>query len=182
MGLSEEQRKILKETTSIPDADAVLVFTAQLDASQHRKGRSIATRLHPVLQSVRDFSAIIDTFVSSNPGVAAVIWGSVKLTIQVIYYKYLVKGTRRLTKSESSKIAINFASYYEAFSKLFMGFASHCPRFSMYQALYPSSVRLQKALCDFHASIIRCCKHAVQVAQRTCLSLCYFEQVSAISD
>ncbi|KAL2172249.1 hypothetical protein VTG60DRAFT_6627 [Thermothelomyces hinnuleus] len=143
--LTEEQRKTLKEIKSNPDADAVLIFTARLDASQHRKGRSIATRLHPVLQSVRDFSAVIDTFVSSNPEIAALIWGSVKLTIQ---------------------IAINFTSYYEAFSKLFMGFASHCPRFSAYQALYPSSVRLQKALCNFHASIIRCCKHAVQVTQR----------------
>lgn len=81
--LTEEQLKTLKEIKSIPDADAVLVFTAQLDGSQNRKGRSIATRLHPVLQSVRDFSAVIDTFVSSNPKIAALIWGSIKLTIQV---------------------------------------------------------------------------------------------------
>jgi hypothetical protein len=61
----------------------VLVLTAQLDRSQDRRGRSIGTRLHSVLQCVRDFSAIIDTFVSSNPTIAALVWGSVKLTIQV---------------------------------------------------------------------------------------------------
>jgi hypothetical protein len=61
----------------------VLVFTAQLDSSQQRRGRSIATRLHSVLQSVREFSAVVDTFISSNPEIAALIWGSVKLTIQV---------------------------------------------------------------------------------------------------
>jgi hypothetical protein len=78
--LTEDQRTTLQNIQAIPDADAVLVFTAQLDSSQHRRGRSIATRLHPVLQSVREFSAVIDTFVSSNPEVAALIWGSVKLT------------------------------------------------------------------------------------------------------
>lgn len=82
--LTEDQRTTLNKIKSIPDADAVLVFTAQLDSSQqHRRGRSIATRLHSVLQSVREFSAVIDTFVSSNPQIAALIWGSVKLTIQV---------------------------------------------------------------------------------------------------
>ena len=148
--LTDDQRTALKNIKSVPDADAVLVFTAQLDSSQDRRGRSIATRLHSVLQSVREFSAVIDTFVSSNPEIAALIWGSVKLTIQ---------------------IALNLASYYEAFSNLFMSFASHCPRFAEYQVLYPNSVGLQTALCNFHASIIRCCKHAVEAARRPCLSL-----------
>ena len=82
--LTDDQRTALKTIKTIPDADAVLVFTAELDySSRHSKGRSIATRLHSVLQSVREFSAVIDTFVSSNPEIAALIWGSVKLTIQV---------------------------------------------------------------------------------------------------
>ncbi|KAK1750001.1 ankyrin repeat-containing domain protein, partial [Echria macrotheca] len=82
--LTENQRTALKKIKSVPDADAVLVFTAELDySSRPRKGRSIATRLHSVLQSVREFSAVIDTFVSSNPEIAALIWGSVKLTIQL---------------------------------------------------------------------------------------------------
>jgi hypothetical protein len=39
--------------------------------------------LHSVLQSVREFSAVIDTFVSSHPEIAALVWGGLKLTIQV---------------------------------------------------------------------------------------------------
>ena len=81
--LTEDQRTALKKIKSIPDADAVLVFTAELDASQQHRRRSIATRLHSVLESVQQFSAVIDTFVSSNPEIAALVWGSVKLTIQV---------------------------------------------------------------------------------------------------
>jgi hypothetical protein len=44
-----------------------------------------------------------------------------------------------------------------------MCFSNYCPRFAEYQALYPASTRLQKALCDFHASIIRCCKHVLEI-------------------
>ncbi len=166
--LTEDQRTALKNIKSIPDADAVLVFTAQLDSSQHRRGRSIATRLHSVLQSVREFSAVIDTFVSSNPEIAALIWGSVKLTIQV---RLCGESTAQMRPANSDEIALNFTSYYEAFSNLFMGFASHCPRFAEYQVLYPNSDGLQTALCNFHASLIRCCKHAVEAARRPCLSL-----------
>jgi len=149
--LTIDQRTALYQLKSVPDADAVLVFTAELDYScQDRKGRSIATRLHTVLQSMREFSAVIDTFISSNPELAALVWGSIKLTMQ---------------------IALNFTSYYESLSSLFMSFAASCPRFAEYQALYPNSVELQAALCNFHAAVIRCCKHAVEVTQRPCEQL-----------
>jgi hypothetical protein len=82
--LSNDQRITLQKIKIVPDADAVITFTAQLDySSRSRKGRSIASRLHPLLQSVREFSTIVDTFVSSNPGVAALVWGSIKLTMLV---------------------------------------------------------------------------------------------------
>ncbi|KAK8877014.1 ankyrin repeat protein [Apiospora arundinis] len=41
-----------------------------------------------------------------------------------------------------------------------------CPLFADYQALYPGLVGLQKALVDFHASIIRCCAHLIKTLQR----------------
>ncbi|RKL08725.1 hypothetical protein BFJ70_g16753 [Fusarium oxysporum] len=63
-------------------------------------------------------------------------------------------------------IAVNYTSYFEALSVLFMELSKQCPRFAEYQALYMTSTRLQKALCDFHASIIRCCKHVVEAIQR----------------
>ncbi|KAJ9148557.1 hypothetical protein NKR23_g4905 [Pleurostoma richardsiae] len=144
--LSSDQRQELSSSKDVPDADAVLVFTARLDASSSgRKGRSIASNLYSVLQSVRDFSAIIDTFVSAHPDIAALVWGSIKLTMRFV---------------------TNFASYYEAVARLFIDLGSLCPRFTEYQALYPTSLRLQRVLCDFHASIIRCCKHLVEAMRR----------------
>ncbi|KAL6887999.1 hypothetical protein GGI43DRAFT_425900 [Trichoderma evansii] len=56
--LNDNQRQELQDIIAIPDADAVLILTAQLDSlNRNRQGCSIASRLHSVLQSVRDFSA-----------------------------------------------------------------------------------------------------------------------------
>lgn len=82
--LTDGQRRELQNIKAVPDVDAVLVFTAQLDfRNMNRKGRSIASRLYTLLQSVRDFSAAVEPFTSSHPGIAALLWGSVQLTILV---------------------------------------------------------------------------------------------------
>ncbi|CRK21321.1 hypothetical protein BN1708_013067 [Verticillium longisporum] len=143
--LTDQQRSKLNLIGAIQGADTVATFTAQLDKeNQLKKGRSVANRLRPVLDSVQAFSTVIGTFVSSHPEIAALVWGSVKLAMLLV---------------------VNYTSYFESLSGLFMAFSGQCPRFAEYQALYPGSTQLQKALCDFHASIIRCCKHVVEAMQ-----------------
>lgn len=82
--LDHDQRRELDTLNPVPDADAILVFTARLDSpDRNRRGRSFASRLHTILLAVRNFCSIADTFVSSHPEVAALVWGSVKLTMDV---------------------------------------------------------------------------------------------------
>ncbi|KAF4944301.1 hypothetical protein FGADI_12785 [Fusarium gaditjirri] len=139
--LTPEQLAEFECIQSVPDTDAVLVFTAELDLRrQNQKGKSIASRLFPVLQSVHSFTSVIDTFVSSNPTIAALIWGSVKMTMTIM---------------------LNAASYYEAFVELCMELGRMCPRFEQYHALFPASERLQEALCAFNACIIQCCRRVI---------------------
>ncbi|UKZ75719.1 hypothetical protein TrVFT333_003411 [Trichoderma virens FT-333] len=98
--LTDAQRHELRCVKTVPEADAVLIFTAELDSlNRNRKGRSIASRLYSVLQSVRDFSATVAALGSTHLGIAPLIWGSVKLTMFV---------------------AVKFVAYYEALSKFFM--------------------------------------------------------------
>ncbi|KXJ84776.1 hypothetical protein Micbo1qcDRAFT_73077 [Microdochium bolleyi] len=157
--LSEGQREELHEIKKnhvIPDADAVLVFTARLDAiNRQRRGKSTSTRLHSLLSSVADFCAVMtdgrpcnvaDTLVSSNPEVAALVWGSVKFTMTAIS---------------------NIMSYNDGMFNLLMDITKSCPVISEYRSLYPDSTRLQEALSCFYAAIIRCCQHLMeQVMQR----------------
>jgi hypothetical protein len=82
--LTDEQRRKLDRVGAIEGADSVMIFTAQLDAeNQLRKGRGVASRLYSVLQSVQTFSTVVDTFVSSRPEIAALVWGGIKLTLLV---------------------------------------------------------------------------------------------------
>jgi hypothetical protein len=82
--LTDEQRHDLAKIHAVPNADSIFVFTAQLDSvNRSRRGRSVGSRVSTFLQSVRDFCSVIDTFVSSNPQIAALVWGSVKLTMLV---------------------------------------------------------------------------------------------------
>ncbi|KAH7311613.1 hypothetical protein B0I35DRAFT_514361 [Stachybotrys elegans] len=149
-GLSPEHRDRLRaacDSGAAPNAQDVAVFTANLDRaiSEKKKGRSIASRLYAVLKSVQEFSGIVDTFVSSNPTIAALIWGSIKFTM---------------------RFAINYTASFEPLSNMFMSFSRHCPRFAEYQALFQDSIRLQNALCRFYAAIVHCCKRVMQVIQR----------------
>ncbi|KAI1418855.1 hypothetical protein F5Y12DRAFT_390745 [Xylaria sp. FL1777] len=144
--LTDDQRHDLSKIRTVPDVDSILVFTAQLDAANRsRRGRSVGSRVSKVLHSTRDFCTIIDTFVSSHPEIASLVWGSIKLTMQII---------------------VNYTSYYEAISGLFMQLGQLCPLFAEYRTLYQSSKQLQNSLSDFHASIVRCCKHVVEAIQR----------------
>ncbi|CAH0035526.1 unnamed protein product, partial [Clonostachys rhizophaga] len=120
-GLESELQEFEKED-KIPPVDAVLTFTAQLDlANPSRRGRSIATRLHPVLESVRQYTAIVDTFVSSDPKIPALIWGSIKTTLKVIKQSgrsfYITKpGMLPLTFIEAiQKLWQAFRSFEEEF-------------------------------------------------------------------
>ncbi|KAK4160352.1 NACHT domain protein [Cladorrhinum sp. PSN259] len=103
--LTDDQRRKLHDIGNIRDAETVMIFTAQLDCdNQLKKGRGIANRLYSVLQSVQTFSTVVDTFVSSHPEIAAMVWGSIKLTML---------------------IAVNYTSYFEALSGLFMAFSNN---------------------------------------------------------
>ncbi|KAI6753938.1 hypothetical protein HG530_013114 [Fusarium avenaceum] len=144
--LTEKQLKDLDAIKYVPDTKAVLTFTAELDAKRRTiKGQSIASRLYSILQCVRDFSSVVETFVSSNPQIAALIWGSIKLTMLV---------------------AVNFLSYFEVLTELFMTLGRVSPQFDQYQVLFPDSKGVQTALCDFHAAVIRCCQHVIIVIRR----------------
>ncbi|KAK0762851.1 hypothetical protein N5P37_004373, partial [Trichoderma harzianum] len=145
--LTDDQQHELQSIKVVPDAIAVLVFTAELDSlNRNRKGCSIASRLHSVLQSVRDFSAAVEPADSTHLGIASTLWGSVKLTMLV---------------------TVKSVTYDEALSKFFMDLGRICPRWTDYEIFYSSSLRLQDALHDFYASLIRCCTRAVEAVETT---------------
>ena len=82
--LSDED-KIHLHSQGAPDVMAALNLATTIDAknTSHRR-RCMGPRLITFLESVQQFSSIVDTFVSSHPDIAALVWGGLKLTLLVL--------------------------------------------------------------------------------------------------
>lgn len=81
--LSDEDRKQLHSQGS-PDAMAAINLTAEIDRRcNNRRSQCIGPRLITFLESIQQFSQVVDTFVSSHPQLAALVWGGVKLALLV---------------------------------------------------------------------------------------------------
>ncbi|KAL2005314.1 hypothetical protein VTN00DRAFT_2524 [Thermoascus crustaceus] len=76
--LEPKQRKRLTSST-IPDPEAVIILTTEIDnENAKRRSRCVAARISSFLESVQQFSSIVNAFVSSDPQIAGLVWGSVK--------------------------------------------------------------------------------------------------------
>lgn len=103
--LTDDERKQLQQIKAVPDASAALVFTAKLDTSNStRRGKSIGARAYSMLQSIQQFSAIVDTFISSHPDIAALVWGSVKLTLLVSHPSRLSRRRNGVWAEPTSRL------------------------------------------------------------------------------
>lgn len=83
--LTDAEKAVLKSHHGHPDASAVITLTVDIDRENHnRRSRCVGARLITFLESVQQFTTIVDTFVSSNPNIAALVWGGVKVALLVM--------------------------------------------------------------------------------------------------
>ncbi|CAG7983869.1 unnamed protein product [Penicillium nalgiovense] len=152
--LTEEQKREFQKSTTTPDIASVIEFVAEIDARNSRTmRRCVAPRLCTFLEATQQFTGVVDTFVSSNPIVAALIWGGVKTAI--------------LTAS-------NVASYFDKVTSMIMRIGKFSPKYQQFGLLYPGSISLQRALCDFYAIVINLCVKIIEVSRRTALKQNFF--------
>jgi len=79
-----QKAKLNSLSQGTPTADDVVQFTKSIEEGPKKHKRQvIASRIYNFLQSLQQYCAIVDTFVSSNPQTAGLIWGSVKFLILV---------------------------------------------------------------------------------------------------
>lgn len=144
--LTPHQRGQFQAYRDAPDPAAVLKLMAEVDAEQAKRNeRCIGTRLRYVLDSVQQFSSVVDTLVSARPDTAALVWGSIKFAILV---------------------AVNVSPYLTKVTQMFMELRDQYPRLSQYQTIYKDCPRVQTALCSFYAELIRCCKYLISLVNR----------------
>ena len=82
--LSDDDRSQL-HSQGLPNATAAINLTSLIDRKcSSRRSQCMGPRLITFLESIQQFSQVVDVFVSSNPQVAALVWGGVKLALLVI--------------------------------------------------------------------------------------------------
>jgi hypothetical protein len=77
-----DQRQQYRAASTKPDTTSVITFVKIVDQTAHGKARrGVATRLLTFLGALQHFAGVVDTFVSSNPAIAALVWGGVKTAV-----------------------------------------------------------------------------------------------------
>lgn len=86
--LTEDQKTTLStyRGQSPPSPTDVMRFTAEIDRNASRKSRQcVGTRMTNLLHSIQQFSTVRSLIVgTSQPYLASAIWGTVKISLQVI--------------------------------------------------------------------------------------------------
>lgn len=149
--LTEDQRAKFVANCQKPDIADVLSFVAEIDANNNNSQakRCVAPRLYTFLESTQRFTAIVDTFVSSNPQISALVWGGVKVAI--------------LTAS-------NISSFFEKVTAMIMEIGKTCPKYQQFGQLYPGCVGLQGELCEYYAVIVQICIKIIEISRRAPVS------------
>lgn len=144
--LTKEQKQEYKDNANLSDITGVIAFVAEIDANNNNAiRRCVAPRLCTFLEATQQFSEVVGLFVSSNPQIAALVWGGVKTAI--------------LTVS-------NITSYFGKVTSMIMEIGRSCPTYQQFGQLYPGSVGLQRELCDYYAVIIQLCTKIIEVSRR----------------
>lgn len=168
--LNTDEKKKLRDIKAIPDADAAILFTARLDqANAERRGVSLGSRVYSVLLSVQQFANVVGTFVSSHPEIAALVWGSMQLTMLVRCNLHSPQPRFR-SEVDLNQITANFTHYFQKLSSIVQDYGEWSPRFDEYRLLFPFSAQLQAAVCDFHAALVDCCREILLMTRRSCRS------------
>ncbi|CAG8929642.1 unnamed protein product [Penicillium salamii] len=146
--LTEDQKRKYQASNMKPDAGSVIIFLEEIDNTNNTTKQCMGPRLSTFLGRVQEFANIVDTFVSSHPEIAALVWGGVKTALLVVS---------------------NITSYFDKVTSLIMEVGKSCPTYQQFGQLYPGCVKLQSALCGYYAVIVCLCTKIIEVSRRPLL-------------
>ena len=106
-------------------------------------------KAHPALKSrleaFQKYAPVIEVFISSNPAIAALVWGGVKLVL---------------------KSVLGFLEPFEKILDIFQEIANTLPRIEIYQRFADRRPSVQSALDKFHIDLVRFFTASVRFLKR----------------
>ncbi|KAL0633009.1 hypothetical protein Q9L58_008115 [Maublancomyces gigas] len=131
-----------------PDALSMVKLTAEIDAKgKNRTLRRCGSYFDSLLESIMLYSGVADTLVSSNPQIAALVWGSVKIVILAAH---------------------NLSRAFETLAEMFQTIGSLSPVLEKFQELFPESRSLRESLIEYYALVVQFCTEALTFLKKPC--------------
>ncbi|KAF2804925.1 uncharacterized protein BDZ99DRAFT_425132, partial [Mytilinidion resinicola] len=163
--LSSEQKTAFRTNKSQslhspPDPCDVMRLTAEIDRRVSGKGggRCFGPRFMNFVQVVQQFAALGDIVVGGSQNIIACsVWSLVRVSLLAI---------------------VNFSSYLEKLSTLFMTVGRSAPRYQSMAILYPRSKCLQSNLSEYFIVVVRLCHQLLKFTQKSAIR----QVVSTLSD
>ncbi|KAJ5639244.1 uncharacterized protein N7484_007106 [Penicillium longicatenatum] len=128
-----------------PSIQDVMQLTADIDEQLSTKirGRCLGTRTTSFLQSVQQFVSLGDIIVGGTQNlVASGVW---------------------------ALLVLNFSTYFEKISNIFMIIGRSAPRYEKLALLYPRSKELQSLLLDYFTVVVRLCHCILKFTRKSTL-------------
>lgn len=168
--LTPEQFSALPNTP--PNAESIVKLTSEIDKSgKNRTLRRCGAFFEPLLESIQLYRDVADTLVSSNPQIAALVWGSVKIVIIVcVPCSYTWFGVIRVqcAKHASYQAAHNLSRTFEKLAEMFQTIGCLTPILKEFQELFPESPGLRESLVEFYAVVVEFSTGALQFLNKKC--------------
>jgi hypothetical protein len=150
--LSNERRvqlQLLKSSDDSQESNAAQTLLAHVKKEKDSRRRSRALlMMQGFLESVQEFSVIIDSIAGINP-IAATVWGAVKLFITY---------------------AIKFTHFSDDLTTCLNSVQDVCPRFKAYEFLYQDCQELKQAICSYYVVVFRFITKAMTELEKSGLS------------
>ncbi|KAJ5770531.1 uncharacterized protein N7511_002582 [Penicillium nucicola] len=136
-----------KTIGSPPSIQDVMQLTAEIDRASEKRRRCLGPRLTNVLQATQQFAALGDVLVGGSQNILACgVWTAVRLSLKLI---------------------VDFTSYLEKLSNVFMIAGRLAPRHEKMALLYPRSSDLQSSLCEYFIVVVRLCHEITAFARKS---------------
>ncbi|KAJ5274885.1 hypothetical protein N7497_005493 [Penicillium chrysogenum] len=150
--LSNEQKASFrawrtKSIESPPGIQDVMQLTAEIDRVSEKRRRCLGPRLMNVLQATQQFAALGDIIVGGSQNLLACgVWSVMRISLQLV---------------------LDFSSYLEQLSNIFMTAGRLAPRYEKMALLYPRSKDLQSSLCEYFILIVGLCHEMITFTRKS---------------
>ncbi|OOQ87200.1 NACHT domain protein [Penicillium brasilianum] len=125
---------LLKRVSNVKSIDEIYNYTVQLqDDQSKREDMRNLRKIEPYLERLRQYADVIEVFVQAKPEILALIWGPVKLLLQM---------------------ADNLKKPFDAIVEAMTGIGNKLPLFEAYTNMFEASNRIFDVLSLFYKDIL----------------------------